>query len=405
MSSKKYLVSIDLNKNELLNAVVQNLASAPGSPVEGLIYHNTTDHKTYYYNGTAWVDMAGGAGSTNLDETLSATQVVITSDTGTDATIPAADTTNAGVMTKAMFDKLGGIATGANVGVVPNVAITGATKTKITYDAKGLVTSGADATQDDIGDGTTNKQYSATDKSKLAGIEASADVTDATNVAAAGAEMTTNKSTDVTTDAASDTKYPSVKAVKTYADSLLGAADAMTFKGATDASTNPNYPAGTTGDFYKVTVAGKIGGASGAVVQVGDAYLCTADNAGGTQAAVGSSWTIMQGNTEQASTTVLGTVILATQAETEAKSDTTKVVTPADLTSFTRKYATSIGNTTLTTFTITHNLNTLDVEVTAFENSGGAEVEVTVTHTDVNTVTIDTNVAPATNALRIVVIG
>jgi hypothetical protein len=55
----------------------------------------------------------GGGGATNLTTTLSSTSVIVNSDTGTDATIPAADTTNAGVMTKAMFDKLGGIATGA----------------------------------------------------------------------------------------------------------------------------------------------------------------------------------------------------------------------------------------------------------------------------------------------------
>lgn len=42
--------------------------------------------------------------------------------------------------------------------VVKNTAITGATKTKITYDAKGLVTSGADATTADIAD-STNKRY------------------------------------------------------------------------------------------------------------------------------------------------------------------------------------------------------------------------------------------------------
>lgn len=39
-----------------------------------------------------------------------------------------------------------------------NAPITGATKTKITYDAKGLVTSGADATTADIAD-STNKRY------------------------------------------------------------------------------------------------------------------------------------------------------------------------------------------------------------------------------------------------------
>ena len=42
--------------------------------------------------------------------------------------------------------------------VTANGAITGATKTKITYDAKGLVTSGADATTADIPD-STNKRY------------------------------------------------------------------------------------------------------------------------------------------------------------------------------------------------------------------------------------------------------
>ena len=42
--------------------------------------------------------------------------------------------------------------------MLENAAITGATKTKITYDAKGLVTSGADATTADIAD-SINKRY------------------------------------------------------------------------------------------------------------------------------------------------------------------------------------------------------------------------------------------------------
>ena len=42
--------------------------------------------------------------------------------------------------------------------VTSNSAITGATKTKITYDSKGLITSGADATTADIAD-STNKRY------------------------------------------------------------------------------------------------------------------------------------------------------------------------------------------------------------------------------------------------------
>jgi hypothetical protein len=48
--------------------------------------------------------------------------------------------------------------TALDLKVDENAAITGATKTKITYDAKGLVTSGADATTADIAD-STNKRY------------------------------------------------------------------------------------------------------------------------------------------------------------------------------------------------------------------------------------------------------
>jgi hypothetical protein len=48
--------------------------------------------------------------------------------------------------------------TALDLKVDENVAIVGATKTKVTYDAKGLVTAGADATTADIAD-STDKRY------------------------------------------------------------------------------------------------------------------------------------------------------------------------------------------------------------------------------------------------------
>lgn len=53
--AKKVKTSLDFEKNEIQNVVVQKLATAPSSPVSGQIYYNTTQNAFYYYNGTAWV--------------------------------------------------------------------------------------------------------------------------------------------------------------------------------------------------------------------------------------------------------------------------------------------------------------------------------------------------------------
>jgi hypothetical protein len=79
------------------------------------------------------------------------------------------------------------------------------------------------------------------------------------------------------------------------------ALNAMTFKGVIDCSANPNYPAADAGDTYKVSVAGKIGGASGVNVEAGDILLCIADGTvSGNQATVGMYWSIEQANIDGA---------------------------------------------------------------------------------------------------------
>jgi hypothetical protein len=79
--------------------------------------------------------------------------------------------TNTGDETKTSIETKLGVASSTNSGylsstdwstfngkLTPNSPITGATKTKITYDSNGLVTAGADATTADIAD-STNKRY------------------------------------------------------------------------------------------------------------------------------------------------------------------------------------------------------------------------------------------------------
>ena len=51
-----FLSNVNLNKNELQNARLQNLSAAPQNPVEGQIYCNTTDHIVYIYLDGKWVN-------------------------------------------------------------------------------------------------------------------------------------------------------------------------------------------------------------------------------------------------------------------------------------------------------------------------------------------------------------
>jgi hypothetical protein len=61
MASKKYLVDIDLAKNSLNNARIQNLSSDPSSPVTGQAYYNTVTNRLRVYSGSSWVEMGSAA--------------------------------------------------------------------------------------------------------------------------------------------------------------------------------------------------------------------------------------------------------------------------------------------------------------------------------------------------------
>lgn len=76
-----------------------------------------------------------------------------------------------------------------------------------------------------------------------------------------------------------------------------------------------------------------------------------------------------------------------------------------DLTSVTRKFSASVGNASLSTFTVTHNLNTQDVLVQVYDNSTFETVFCDVTRPTVNTVVVTFSGVPTTNQYRVVVHG
>ena len=110
-----------------------------------------------------------------------------------------------------------------------------------------------------------------------------------------------------------------------------------------------------------------------------------------------------------ASETTAGIAELATQAEVDAGTDDLRIVTPLKLATWSgrlRKVSTSVGDGSATSYVVTHNLNTRDVIIRVFPNSGQYDdVEVDVQRTSTTTATLVFATAPASNAYRVVVIG
>lgn len=184
-------------------------------------------------------------------------------------------------------------------------------------------------------------------------------------------------------------------ATKDYVDTLVSSG--MTIKGATDCSTTPDYPAGIVGDTYHVSTSGKIGGAAGEDVQVGDVYICVADSATGDQATVGSNWVIVQRNDFTATTLVAGNVRLADAAEVTAGTSTETAVTPADVTTMVGSRGATHTETLAsgsTSYTITHNLGGT-VHMSVYNKTSGDVVFTDISHTDGNVAVIEVNTALA----------
>lgn len=132
-----------------------NLAAFPLTGVLKTIYIAEDTEKTYRWNGSAYVEISQGSASGVTSFNSRTGAVIPQSGDYTKSDVGLGNVDNTSDANKPISTAT---QTALDGKVDENAAIVGATKTKITYDAKGLVTSGADATTADIAD-STNKRY------------------------------------------------------------------------------------------------------------------------------------------------------------------------------------------------------------------------------------------------------
>ena len=88
-----YLTDINLNKNELQNAVIQKLATDPSSgEVAGWIIYNTSDNQLKVYDGSDWTNVGGDITGVNITAGTGLTGTVNTTSGQHTQTITLDDT-------------------------------------------------------------------------------------------------------------------------------------------------------------------------------------------------------------------------------------------------------------------------------------------------------------------------
>ena len=332
---------------------VGSLASAPANPEEGFIYFNTTSgvFEMYQNGGFRNIDaesiaahLNGGASQhdadeidyeradgskknieaasddlalavDNLDDAIGALEASPSNYTPTDAGI-VADHLSAidSALTSAGADEFADDAFRIkdNADATKKLAFevsgisTATTRTVSTPDADVDLAdiNNTVASHSDVSNAGSGIIISDAERTKLNGIEDSADVTDASNVASAGAVMESDASTvsmgfvidedNMVSD--SNTKVPTQQSVKKYVDDAV--ASEVTYKGGYNAATNTpdldTTPIATDiGDMYTVTTAGEFFSIS---VEIGDVLIAEVLNADAE-----AEWTIVNKDLNAAS--------------------------------------------------------------------------------------------------------
>lgn len=327
--AKKYLVSIDLGRNEIQNAVAQVLASAPATPLPGQFYYNSTTGRFEFRGASSWIDPTARSTHTG---------------TQTASTISDFDT-------QVRTSRLDQMAVPTASVSLNNQRITNLAAPSAATDAatRGYV--------DAAVNGTDWKQ--------------SVRVATTTNIATLSGLLTVDGVT-------------------------LVAGDRVLVKDQSTGSQNGIYVAGS-GAWTRATDADE-----SAEVTAGMSVMVTE---GSTNA--DSQWRLITNDAIVLNTTSLqfAQIGAGTSYSQGTGISITGNVISVDTAVVARKFAQTIGNGAATSIAVTHGLNTQDVVVQVYEIATNENVECDIVRNSTSQVTLTFAVAPASNALRVVVYG
>ena len=398
--ARLFVTDINLNKNELQNARIQGLSSAPSPAVTGQVYYDTSNNTMYYYNGLTAPNGPWVAMNASIEVITDAIGEYIEGGVG---------------LTKTYVDS-----TGITTIDLDNTAVTAGSygsATKIptfTVDAQGRLTAAGEAdvatTLTINGDTGTTGISLLTESLQVSGGEGiDVAVTDNTITIAAEDATTTNKG------------------VASFADAdFTVTTGAVTIK-------NVNLGTQTTGDYVRdiqgtaneITVAPTSG--EGAQVTIGlpdDVTITNNLNVGGNLNVTG---TINSVNTTQVNivdnkinlnTDFTGspTVNAGIRVErgdaadvellwNESSDNWTLTNDGTNYHAITRKFTAVVGDGTTYQYPVTHNLGTREVVVNVYDTATYDTVECDVVRTSASVVTLGFTAAPASGAYTVVIVG
>jgi hypothetical protein len=398
--ARLFVTDINLNKNELQNARIQGLASAPSSPVNGQIYYDTSNNTMYYHNGLEspngpWVAM--NASQEVIQDTIGAS---VSGGTGLTATYVDS--------------------TGITTLDLDNTAVTAGSygsTTKIptfTVDAQGRLTAAGEA---DVATNLSIAGDTGTDTVNL--------LTDTLTVS--GGEGIDVAVTNNTITIAGEDATTSNKGIASFADAdFTVTSGAVTIKNVNLTSqTTGDYVATVTGTANEIEITGSGTEGRAAVIGLPNDVTITNNlsvggnlNVTGTINSVNTTQVNIVDNVINLNTDFTGdpTVDAGIRVERGNAADVQLrwAETPdqwevtndgTNYHAITRKFTATVGDGSLTQIPVTHNLGSRTVVVNVYDSATYDTVECDVVRTSTTVVTLGFTVAPASGAYTVVIVG